>query len=243
MNLILLQPYSLSCDQTITLCGRQAEHVRKHLKKDVGHTFRVGIVNGPIGTATVNSIQGGQVSASCTWTLDHPQHPPIDLLLALPRPKVMKRLWAQLAALGVGHIYLTNAWKVERFYFDSHVLDPATYEPLLIEGLQQANDTFMPTVSIHRRFGTLVEAGLPDIRRWVAHPGEDHPDGTVSPIAPGSRHLLAIGPEGGWTDHEVETLHTHAFHPLALGPRILRSDTACIAAITLLHSHLRQGSA
>lgn len=242
MNLILLQPSSLSSDETLTIDGRQAEHIRKHLKKEVGHTFRVGIVNGPEGTATIHSIQGGRIFASCTWTLDHPRHPPMDLLLALPRPKVMKRLWAQLAALGVGHIYLTNAWKVEPFYFDSHVLDSETYEPLLVEGLQQAHDTFMPTVSIHRRFGILMEEGLPDIRRWVAHPGDGRPDGTPLPIEPRSRHLLAIGPEGGWTDQEVETLQNHAFDPFSLGPRILRSDTACIAAMALLHGQLRRAS-
>ena len=56
----------------------------------------------------------------------------------------MRRLWAQIAALGVGRIILTNAEKVERNYFDTHILAPETYRPLLIEGLQQARDTRLP---------------------------------------------------------------------------------------------------
>ncbi len=86
--------------------------------------------------------------------------PAVDVLLALPRPKVLRRLWAQLAALGVGRIMLTNASRVERNYFDTHVLEAATYRPLLIEGLQQARDTRLPVVSVHRRFRILIEADL-----------------------------------------------------------------------------------
>jgi len=77
----------------------------------------------------------------CELEAEIPPRPRVDLLLAVPRPKVMRRLWAQIAALGVGQIVLTNAEKVERNYFDTHILTPETYRPLLIEGLQQARDT------------------------------------------------------------------------------------------------------
>ena len=104
-----------------------------------------------------------------------PAPPAVDLLLALPRPKVLRRLWAQFAALGVGRIVLTNAARVERHYFDTHVLEESTYRPLLIEGLQQAGDTRLPRVSIHRQFRILIEDELDglsnDGARLVAHPG------------------------------------------------------------------------
>ena len=88
-----------------------------------------------------------------------------SVLLALPRPKVMQRLWAQLAALGVGRILLTNAERVERHYFDTHVIDRGTYRPLLIEGLQQARDTRLPDVSVHKQFRVLVEDELESLDR------------------------------------------------------------------------------
>src|SRR6202043_2921377 len=96
----------------------------------------------------------------CAFDATVPSRPRVDLLLALPRPKVMRRLWAQIAALGVGQIILTNAEKVERNYFDTHILSPETYRPLLIEGLQQSRDTRLPVVSIHRQFKVLVEDQL-----------------------------------------------------------------------------------
>jgi RsmE family RNA methyltransferase len=166
--------------------------------------------------------------------------PDVDLLLALPRPKVMRRLWAQLAALGVGRIMLTNAARVERNYFDTHVLDEAHYRPLLLEGLQQAQDTRLPGVSIHRRFRPLVEDELDALSsagtRLVAHPAP-----AATPIASAwpqgaARVLLAVGPEGGWDDFELRLLFGRGFSPVSLGARTLRTDTACIALLAALRA-------
>ena len=88
----------------------------------------------------------GETTISCEFQVAAPEPPRVDLLLALPRPKVLKRLWAQIAAVGVGHIVLTNAARVERNYFDTHLLEPEVYRPLLVEGLQQARDTRVPIV-------------------------------------------------------------------------------------------------
>jgi 16S rRNA U1498 N3-methylase RsmE len=122
----------------------------------------------------VTLIADGAVVLACAFDTATPPRPPIDLLLALPRPKVMRRLWAQLAALGVGQIILTNAERVERNYFDTHVLTPECYRPLLVEGLQQARDTRLPVVSIHRQFKVLIEDDLAGMvgegRRVAADP-------------------------------------------------------------------------
>src|SRR5580765_1564013 len=110
----------------------------------------------------------------------------------------MRRLWAQVAALGVGQIILTNAARVERHYFDTHVLSEACYRPLLIEGLQQARDTRLPVVSIHRQFRPLVEDQLDQLSdadvRLVAHPGAARSIATVLRDVPPARVLIAIGP-------------------------------------------------
>jgi RsmE family RNA methyltransferase len=51
--------------------------------------------------------------------------------------------------------------------------------------------------------------------------------------------LLAIGPEGGWNDFERGLLEGHGFTPVGLGSRTLRTDTACIALLALVHEALR----
>jgi RsmE family RNA methyltransferase len=241
VNLILLEHHDVSAGGDVTLGGTRAAHLLDVLDVSPGQAVRVGLLDGPCGTATVTAVDGRTVRLRCRFEPTVPERPSVDLLLAVPRPKVMGRLWAQLAALGVGRIILTNAARVERDYFDTHWLTEATYRPLLIEGLQQARDTRLPLVSIHRRFRILVEDELdilaPTALRVVAHPGKD--TWIEETIGSHDRVLLAIGPEGGWNDFELSLLESRRFVPIGIGPRTLRTDTACVALMSLVHERLR----
>jgi RsmE family RNA methyltransferase len=204
----------------------------------------------------VESITPGTVNLRCAFDAMAPPRPRVDLLLALPRPKVMRRLWAQLSALGAGQIILTNAERVERNYFDTHVLTPECYRPLLVEGLQQARDTRLPTVSIHRQFKVLIEDDLeglfpsgptgpdrpdrPDRQRLVADPAAKKPAAEVVRESV-ERILLAIGPEGGWNDFERALLEAHGFEACGMGARTLRTDTACVALLAIVHDAMKSG--
>ena len=175
MNLILCESSEVDADGVVTLTGARAAHVRGVLGAKPGDVIRIGVVDGPKGRGEILALDEDRVVLRSELDATVPAPPAVDLLLALPRPKVLRRLWAQLAALGVGRIVLTNASRVERHYFDTHVLEESTYRPLLIEGLQQAGDTRLPRVSIHRQFRILVEDELDalsgDAARLVAHPG------------------------------------------------------------------------
>lgn len=237
MNLILLEPEALR-DGRVELTGASARHAVTVLHVQVGHEVRIGVLNGPRGTGRVTRVGETGIELACTLDAEPPPRPDVDVLLALPRPKVMRRLWAQLAAMGVGRIILTNAARVERNYFDTHVLDASVYRPLLVEGLQQAQDTHLPRVSIHRRFKPLIEDELDELTagnaRFVAHPKANLP-----PVAwpqDAARVLLAIGAEGGWDDYELRLLEAHGFAPVSLGARTLRTDTACVALIAAVRA-------
>jgi RsmE family RNA methyltransferase len=241
VNLILCEAFEAGADGMVTLTGARAAHVRGVLGARPGDTVRIGIIDGPKGRGEVLELDDDNVVLRCAFDSLIPAPPAVDLLLALPRPKVLRRLWAQFAALGVGRIILTNASRVERHYFDTHVLEESTYRPLLIEGLQQAGDTRLPRVSIHRQFRILIEDELDaqssNELRLVAHPGVGRSLTTLA-HDPHRRVLLAIGPEGGWNAFELELLTRHGFETISLGPRILRTDTACIALLALLHETL-----
>lgn len=244
MNLVLLDPAEIRDDGAVSLSGGRAKHLLQVLKVVPGQEVRIGVLDGAAGVATVTSLGGGgTIELHCRFDETMPERPGIDLLLALPRPKVMRRLWAQLAALGVGQVILTNAARVERNYFDTHLLTEAAYRPLLIEGLQQARDTRLPRVSIHRQFRPLVEDDLDGLfgpgLRLVAHPGRETPLVNVVRDHIGERILLAIGPEGGWNEFELRLLDAHGFQHIGMGARTLRTDTACIALLALLHDAVR----
>jgi RsmE family RNA methyltransferase len=201
---------------------------------------RIGIIDGAYGVGTVQTVGADAIDLQCVFDATIPERPRVDVLLALPRPKVMRRLWAQLAALGVGRIMVTNAERVERNYFDTHILAPEGYRPLLIEGLQQARDTRLPVVSIHRQFKVLIEDEVDGLSggglRLVAHPGADGSIGDAVRNGSTARVLLAIGPEGGWNNFEIRLLEAHGFQPVGMGARTLRTDTAAIALLTLVHA-------
>jgi RsmE family RNA methyltransferase len=240
MNLILLEPDEIGARGAVVLGGARAAHLLNVLRVEPGHDVRVGVVDGPCGTARVESISEGVITLRCALERDIPARPGVDLLLAVPRPKVMRRLWAQIASLGVGQIILTNAEKVERNYFDTHILTPGTYRPLLIEGLQQARDTRLPVVTIHRQFRILIEDDLDRLcgtgLRVVADPSAATPLTEVVRTRRDRRILLAIGPEGGWNAFELGLLDAHGFRSAGMGPRTLRTDTACVALLAISHS-------
>jgi RsmE family RNA methyltransferase len=250
MNLILLEPGEVGPDAAISLPGTRASHLRTVLKVVPGDVVRVGIIDGPMGRGTVTAVATDRVELRCDFDAVVPERPRVDLVLALPRPKVMRRLWAPLAALGVGRVMLTSAERVERDYFGAHVLDENVYRPLLVDGLQQAKDTRLPVVSIHRRFKVFVEDDLdrlcPDGRRIVAHPSTPgHAGrsvaGALAGIGTHASAVVAVGPEGGWNGFELALLEAHGFTTVSMGPRSLATATACIALLALVHDALPQG--
>jgi RsmE family RNA methyltransferase len=247
VNLILLEPGEVDARGGVVLSGARATHLVTVLRAAPGDRVRIGLIDGPRGAATVRSADSTSVTLRCDFELDTPERPRVDLLMALPRPKVMRRLWAQLAALGVGQVILTNAERVERDYFDAHVLTPECYRPLLVEGLQQARDTRLPAVSIHKRFKVLIEDELhslcdPGGLRLVADPSAQEAVSAALSTDRRDGHdrrvLLAVGPEGGWNAYEIALLQSRGFRPVGMGDRPLRTDTACVALLALVHAAL-----
>jgi len=217
------------------LSGIRAEHIRNILKAEPGKILRTGTLNGNSGTSTVIEISADAVVLQSSHTVTSPE-PWFDLILASPRPLVLKRLWPQLAAFGARKIILVNATKVEKFYFSSQWVEESSVRPLLIEGAVQAGLTHIPEFAVKMQFKLFMEDELdlvfPDSRRLLAHPGVA--TRIDSGGDQGERPLIAIGPEGGWTEYELNLFAQHGFSRFSLGERILRSDTACISLISVM---------
>jgi len=243
MNLILLHPEELS-DHHVTLTGRRAEHIRKILRGAIGDSVRVGMLGGLLGSGCIREMTGDRIVLQVQLTSEPPPFPPTDLILAMPRPIMLKRVLAQAASLGVNRIFLLNANRVEKSFFSSSLIrNNAFTEPLLL-GLEQAIDTRLPEISVHPRFRPFVEDFLPELLadcpiRLLAHPEGERNMAKAAQGLDNQRAVLAIGPEGGWVDFEVQRFKEQGFAPFSLGPRILRVDTAVPALLAQL-SLLRQ---
>lgn len=243
MNLILLDPLELT-DHHVTLTGRRAEHIRKILRATVGDSLRVGVLGGLLGTGCIREMAGKIVVLKVELTSEPPPGPPTDLILAVPRPIMLKRVLAQAASMGVSRIFLINANRVEKSFFSSTLIQNNDFREPLCHGLEQAIDTRLPEISVHPRFRPFVEDFLPEQSRncpfrLLAHPEGDRTLASATGTLRNQRALLAIGPEGGWVDFEVEHLKKQGFIPFSIGTRILRVDTAVPALLGQL-SLLRQ---
>jgi RsmE family RNA methyltransferase len=230
VNLLLLFDEDFLPDGTARLTGRRAQHAREVLRAEPGEVLRVGRVGGLVGTGEVLENSAGLLRLSVQLTEPPPPRAGVDLLLAIPRPKALKKVLPAVASLGVDRVVLVNAARVEKSYFDSKVLAPDFLQELLLQGLEQARDTRLPEVLVRERFRPFVEDELgalvgPRALRLLPHPPAHQPL-TAMRVGTAPRVLLAIGPDGGWVPFEASLLEAHGFHPFTLGPRILRVETA-----------------
>jgi RsmE family RNA methyltransferase len=226
MNLLLLRPDELLDDGTARLRGRRLLHAREVLRLAEGDVLRAGVMGGLWGTAELLRLDEQEMVLRPSFTSPPPPRPGVDLLLALPRPKALRKVLPGAASLGVDRIVLINAARVEKSYFGSRVLEKERMSELLMLGLEQARDTNPPEVLVRDRFRPFVEDELPglwpDASRLLAHPGSAQ----RPPLRAADRTVIAIGPEGGWVPFEIDLLRAREFVPFSPGPRTMRVEVA-----------------
>ncbi|MEN8258170.1 MAG: 16S rRNA (uracil(1498)-N(3))-methyltransferase [Thermodesulfobacteriota bacterium] len=229
MNIILFDRDEIK-GNGIVLTDRRAEHIIKILKRKAGDTLKTGIINGPSGTSTIRQLSGTNVELLLNEHNTQAIAPLVDIVLALPRPIMLKRVLAQVATFGIGHLFLINSNRVEKSFFSASLLGESKMKERLVDGLEQAGATLSPQVSIHKRFRPFAEDTLPKIaegyeKMVIAHPGVPLSLNKLLPPPLEGRVLLIIGPEGGWVDFEVSLFTEQGAQPFHLGPRILRVDS------------------
>lgn len=227
MNLIILveQDFRTGTKRAV-LQGRRAIHIQKVLRAGLGTVLRVGLVNGPIGKGTVVAQTDAHVELEVELSESETPGLPGTLLVALPRPKVLRRVLQAAAAFGIERLVLMASWRVEKSFWGSPLLESAALDEQLALGLEQGCGTRLPDVIIRRRFRPFAEDELPSMTSGklalLAHPRS----ATLCPAHAQQPFCLAFGPEGGWTPFEVDLFKGAGFVPVHLGDRILRVDQA-----------------
>ena len=231
MNLVLLQPHEIQ-NGVVRLKGRRAEHISSVLRTAIGDSVRVGVVRGGSGIGKVVSLEDGQVVLSVLIEQSEKDFDCLpELVLALPRPKVLSRCLYLAACLGTRRIHIVNSWRVDKAYFQSPKLSPTDMTANCMLGLEQGTVTWLPDIIVHQRFMEFCEKVLviPPPLGILAEPsGQFRIAETVTQDKVPS--IIAIGPEGGWIQREIDTFKDKGFHDCRLNMPVLRVEHA-IAAV------------
>jgi len=245
VNLILVTPEDAVNTRVYRLRGPRARHVREVLRAEPGRELRVGLLDGPLGTGRVVETDDDAVVLECAFDDAPPPRPLVDLVLAVPRPKSLAKLWPEIAALGVDRVVLLRTWRVAKPYLTARALEPSYFRPLLHEGLMQAKSTREPRVVVEPLFKPWVEdratAFVGDALALVAHPSAAARLADAR-IAATRRVVLAVGPEGGFLPYEVDALARAGFRPASMGERTLRVETAVVALLSQIDLLRRIGA-
>ena len=225
MNIVLLEAEQTQSEFWKIDNPRQIQHLSQHVQLNAGDTLKVGIRNGERYLTEVISVSEQQIRIRPIQLEAIPTKLPVHLILALPRPKVLRRIIMDAVTLGVERISLIHSYRVDKSYWQSPFLQQL--DDYVTLGLEQAGDTISPEIQMYKRFKPFVEDVLPTFisdqkPAYVAHPYAEQ----QMPHAIQHSCCLIVGPEGGFIPFEVDLFKKNGCHARRLGNRILRTETA-----------------
>jgi len=235
VNLILFAPAELAAP--LPRGDPRAAHLLGVLRRQPGDTFDAGVINGPRGRGTLVAVGTEALTLTFTWGPPPPPPVPLTLLVGLPRPQTARDILREATALGVGALHFVRADKGEPGYARSTLWSSGEWRRHVIAGAEQAFDTRLPEVTHGRTLSEVLAEIPPDATRLALDNYESPQPLSAAALAPAV--ALALGPERGWSPAERDLLRASRFTLVHLGSRVLRTETAVIAALAVVRS--RQG--
>ena len=231
MNIVVLDRSDWRDEEHVCLVDRRADHIRAVLRAAVGDSVRVGELNGLLGHGRICAIDADSVVLRVALNQPPPPRHRFDVVLSLPRPKVLRRLFRTVAEYGVANLHLIHSARVEKSYWQSPLLAPDKVHDALLAGMERASDTVVPQVHQHRRFRPFVEDQLKHLCAgrpcWISQMGAS----LALRDTPAGDAVVMVGPEGGFVPFELELAQAVIAQPVHLGSRTLSVDTALTTAL------------
>ncbi|MDG0979819.1 MAG: 16S rRNA (uracil(1498)-N(3))-methyltransferase [Halieaceae bacterium] len=233
MNIVLLEPNALGDHFQAQLSERAHKHCIEVIKPEVGSQLNVGVYGGKLGVGKVLEHSKTRTVLDVEISELPPRKETLCLVLALPRPKMVRRILSASIELGVETVHIINSYRVEKSYWQSPYLKPDAIETTIHTALEQAGDTVPPSLHWHKGFKPFAEDHLPNLVRsypnaWL---GDHRVHSRLDVSTCDSHRLIAIGPEGGFIPYEVGLLQQAGLTPINLGARIMRVETAVSALL------------
>lgn len=245
MNICLFSKEEIS--KTLSRKDERAEHIIKVLHKKPGDEFTAGIIDGKSGTARILSVTEEGISFTFTPMGDGKPLTKLDMIIGFPRPIQLKRLLRDIAALGVGRVYLTGTDLGEKSYMQSTLVEKGSAYKMLLDGTVQAGSTHVPELFLYKTLDECLSAieseitgtGKRNVYRFAldnVNPAMRLADALADKNC--ERVIAAIGSERGWTERERQLLENTNYIRCGMGERIMRTETAATVAGSIILSGL-----
>lgn len=236
VNLILFEPGET--ERPLPRSDRRARHIVEVLRREVGDTFDVGLINGPRGKATLLADDGTALALSVAWETNLPAPELITLIVGLPRPQTARDILRDATTLGIAALYFVRTEKGDANYAQSSLWSSDEWRRHVITGAEQAFATRLPEIT-HGQTLAAALATLPTtITRLALDNYESLTPLSLCDVTRDKPVALAIGGERGWSEAERAALRTNGFVLAHLGPRVLRTETACTVALAIVRAQL-----
>ena len=260
MNLILFTQEEILAP--LKRIDPRARHVLEILRCGRGDSFDMGIIDGPRGKAEILEIGEDEILLDIFLESHIPELYPVSLIVGLPRPAGAKRILRSMTTMGVGAILFAATERGETSYRKSSLWSESRFTQYLREGAEQAFCTRLPRVELFDSLSGCLDRIAAQTPPNIPLIALDNYEAQISlkdrlvgaraqepPITPrdGSARsgrkstpacVLAVGSERGWSSGERDLLRDREFDLVNLGKRVLKTETACIAATAIALSAL-----
>lgn len=225
-------------DTTASLTGDQALHLARVLRAEPGQIFDV-VANGFLRRATVVNVSEREVVFALGEELESEAALPVQLLLAVIKFDHYEWGLEKLTELGAARLTPVLARRSEKHLAQAASKRVERWRRIAREAAQQSRRSDLPQVDDPLPLQQALAQIGASMRLLLAETEEENTlaaalrrSSGTSPSASGGI-ALAVGPEGGWTAEEMQLFTNHGWQPVTLGPRILRAETAAIAALSV----------
>ena len=236
MNIILFENHEI--DAPFRRDDRRVKHILTVLRREVGDSTDVGLVNGPRGKAILRSMNEHEVVFDIAWGKEPPALLPIDLIVGLSRPQTSRAILQEATSLGVRSIYFAATQRAEPSYASSKLWTADEWKRLVRAGVEQAFSTRFPTVKFGVSLSDCIESTNSTAHR-ICLDNYEATTGLWEASHKKQSVVLAVGSERGWTENERELFRQNGFVLAHLGDRPLRTETAAIASISIVSAQMR----
>lgn len=222
----------------MSIQGQDAHHISRVLRMEVGDLIIVVAPTGQAGMAKINSILGDKVLLTLQETIVEDKEAPVNIYLAqgLPKSDKMDFIVQKAVELGVKGIYpMAAEHSVVQYDQAKKNKRQERWQKIAVEAAKQCGRAVIPIVEPISNLAAILASLAPETIVFMLYEGQTT-QGLKQALAehPGKNYVLLVGPEGGFSAHEVAICQSFGVCIVTLGPRILRTETAALAGVAIV---------